>query len=164
MAHSPKTVSLKARQHSPARGIDLVLFEYLDRDNVGNAKLYGLDTGHQTEDQGVGPGTRSLTSPQWQLVVIIFYVRLVLFQVPGCIGYRIFSPSKVGNAAFQTYTQLMKPKVGSIWCLWMGRIEPPSMRCVQLCRRTCLQSLPRRFRRPLWNGNYILPFPLVSPN
>ncbi|KAL2858530.1 major facilitator superfamily domain-containing protein [Aspergillus pseudoustus] len=72
----------------------LYFFEYLDRGNVGNAKLYGLDSGHKTEDQGVGPGLSSLTSSQWQLVVMIFYVGLVLFQVPGCIGYRVFSPSK----------------------------------------------------------------------
>ncbi len=26
---------------------------------------------------------------------MIFYVGLVLFQVPGCIGYRVFPPSKV---------------------------------------------------------------------
>ena len=73
----------------------LYFFEYLDRGNVANAKLYGLDNGHNTSAQGVGPGTHSVTSSQWQLVVMIFYVGLVLFQVPGCIGYRVFSPSKV---------------------------------------------------------------------
>jgi hypothetical protein len=73
----------------------LYFFEYLDRGNIANARLYGLDEGHDTEGQGVGTGTKTLTSSQWQLVVMIFYVGLVLFQVPGCIGYRVFSPSKV---------------------------------------------------------------------
>lgn len=45
-------------------------------------------------DSGVGPGTKSLTAEQWQLVIMIFYVGLVLFQVPGTVGYRIFPPSK----------------------------------------------------------------------
>lgn len=76
----------------------MYFFEYLDRGNVANAKLYGLDTGHDSEGQGVGPGTNTLGASQWQLVVMIFYVGLVLFQVPGCIGYRVFSPSKVSTA------------------------------------------------------------------
>jgi hypothetical protein len=73
----------------------LYFFEYLDRGNIANAKLYGLDDGHDTDGQGAGPGTKTLTPSQWQLVVMIFYVGLILFQVPGCIGYRVFSPSKV---------------------------------------------------------------------
>ncbi|OAA66453.1 Major facilitator superfamily domain, general substrate transporter [Niveomyces insectorum RCEF 264] len=72
----------------------LYFFSYLDRGNVANAKLYGFDRGHKTVYGGVGPGLQSLTSPQWQLVVMIAYVGLVLFQVPGCIGYRVFPPSK----------------------------------------------------------------------
>lgn len=73
----------------------LYFFEYLDRGNVANAKLYGLDDGHDTPSQGVSAGITPLSSSQWQLVVMIFYVGLVLFQVPGCLGYRVFSPSKV---------------------------------------------------------------------
>lgn len=72
----------------------LYFFEYIDRGNIANAKLYGLDTGHDTAQKGVGPGKKSLTSPQWQLCIMIFYVGLILFQVPGCIGYRVFPPSK----------------------------------------------------------------------
>ncbi|KAH8879519.1 MFS general substrate transporter, partial [Thozetella sp. PMI_491] len=72
----------------------LYFFEYLDRGNIANAKLYGIDDGHDTANNGVGPGTSKLSATQWQLVVMIFYVGLVLCQVPGCIGYRIFSPSK----------------------------------------------------------------------
>ncbi len=60
-----------------------------------NAKLYGLDSGHDTAKGGVGSGKASLSSADWNLVLMVFYVGLVLCQVPGCIGYRVFSPSKV---------------------------------------------------------------------
>ncbi|OQV03025.1 hypothetical protein CLAIMM_08125 [Cladophialophora immunda] len=72
----------------------LYFFEYLDRGNIANAKLLGIDEGHGTPDNGVGPGTQELSATQWQAVIMIFYVGLILFQVPGCIGYRIFPPSK----------------------------------------------------------------------
>lgn len=72
----------------------LYFFEYLDRGNIANAKLYGYSNGHATYHHDIGPGDGKLSSTQWQLVVMIFYVGLVLFQVPGCIGYRIFPPSK----------------------------------------------------------------------
>lgn len=96
----------------------LYFFEYLDRGNIAvciglchsrinlqfgtltalllqNAKLYGYNKGHHTPASGIGPGEESLTATQWQLIIMIFYVGLVLFQVPGCIGYRVFPPSKV---------------------------------------------------------------------
>ncbi|KFZ11110.1 hypothetical protein V502_07748 [Pseudogymnoascus sp. VKM F-4520 (FW-2644)] len=60
-------------------------FEYLDRGNIA---------GRDTATGGVGVGKTPLNSTQWQLVIMIFYVGLVLFEVPGCIGYRIFPPSK----------------------------------------------------------------------
>ncbi|KAL9087867.1 MAG: hypothetical protein Q9165_006429 [Trypethelium subeluteriae] len=72
----------------------LYFFEYLDRGNVANAKLYGLDKGHDTSSGGVGPGKQSLSATQWEVVIMLFYVGLILFQVPGCIGYRLVSPSK----------------------------------------------------------------------
>ncbi|KAF2756434.1 MFS general substrate transporter [Pseudovirgaria hyperparasitica] len=72
----------------------LYFFEYLDRGNIANAKLLGLDKGHDTANEGVGPGRSTLSSIQWQTVIMIFYVGLVLCQVPGSIGYRIFPPSK----------------------------------------------------------------------
>lgn len=60
-----------------------------------NAKLLGIANGHDTPFDGVGPGTKALGTTQWQTVIMIFYVGLILFQVPGCIGYRMFPPSKV---------------------------------------------------------------------
>jgi hypothetical protein len=64
-----------------------------------NAKLYGYDKGHETLASGIGPGAKALSATQWQTVIMIFYVGLVLFQVPGCIGYRVFPPSKVRSDA-----------------------------------------------------------------
>jgi hypothetical protein len=97
----------------------LYFFEYLDRGNIAvggtqnlttsfghaktddkrlqNAKLYGYAEGHLTATQGAGNGHEPLSDSEWQLCVMMFYVGLVLFQVPGCIGYRIFPPSKVNS-------------------------------------------------------------------
>lgn len=72
-----------------------------------NAKLLGVANGQDTKDNGVGPGTHELTSVQWQTVVMIFYVGLILFQVPGCIGYRVFPPSKVRVAVSTDVRQLV---------------------------------------------------------
>lgn len=66
-----------------------------DTEVCQNAKLLGLANGHHTAKQGVGPGTKALSAEQWEVVIMIAYVGLILFQVPGCIGFRIFSPSKV---------------------------------------------------------------------
>lgn len=76
----------------------LYFFAYLDRGNVANAKLYGLANGHDTKYEGVGPGMKALSAEQWEVIIMIFFVGLILFQVPGCWGYRVFSPSKVGTA------------------------------------------------------------------
>ncbi|KUJ07654.1 MFS general substrate transporter [Mollisia scopiformis] len=72
----------------------LYFFEYLDRGNIANAKILGLNTGRATSQEGVGSGKKSLSGTQWQTVIMIFYVGLVLCQIPGCIGYRVFPPSK----------------------------------------------------------------------
>ncbi|OAK96736.1 MFS general substrate transporter [Phaeosphaeriaceae sp. SRC1lsM3a] len=72
----------------------LYFFEYLDRGNIANAKLYGYAAGHDTKNHGIGLGKHSLTDKQWQTIIMIFYVGLILCQVPGCIGYRVFPPSK----------------------------------------------------------------------
>ncbi|KAF2807539.1 MFS general substrate transporter [Mytilinidion resinicola] len=50
----------------------LYFFEYLDRGNIGNAKLYGFDDGHSTVSEGIGPGTKSLTPTQWQLTCVAY--------------------------------------------------------------------------------------------
>ncbi|KAH8697897.1 major facilitator superfamily domain-containing protein [Talaromyces proteolyticus] len=96
----------RARERAYMRKLDCIIlptisalyfFEYIDRGNIANAKLLGISEGHDTAKNGVGPGTESLNSTQWQTVVMIFYVGLVLFQVPGCLGYRVFPPSKTAT-------------------------------------------------------------------
>lgn len=123
----------------------LYFFEYLDRGNIANAKLYGLDSGHKSKTQGAGVGTKSLNPSQWQLVVMIFYVGLVLFQVPGCIGYRVFSPSKVRMSRRLVAKQnlLIIFTVDCLWCLWMGYRQSPSVHRLQLGRGTRLQNFHR---------------------
>jgi hypothetical protein len=81
----------------------LYFFEYLDRGNIANAKLLGIANGHGTTSDGVGPGKKALNATQWETVIMIFYVGLILFQVPGCIGYRIFPPSKVCQSSNQSH-------------------------------------------------------------
>jgi hypothetical protein len=44
---------------------------------------------------------------QWQTVIMIFNVGLVLFQVPGCIGYRVFPPSKVSALLYKMNDKLI---------------------------------------------------------
>ncbi|EED12602.1 conserved hypothetical protein [Talaromyces stipitatus ATCC 10500] len=46
----------------------LYFFEYLNRGNVGNAKLYGWDAGHNSEKEAVGLGAKSLSSSGLPLV------------------------------------------------------------------------------------------------
>ena len=62
-----------------------------------NAKLLGLSGGHNTSKGGVGPDKKTLTSTQWQTAIMIFYVGLVLFQVPGTIGKLASSHFKSGT-------------------------------------------------------------------
>lgn len=54
-----------------------------------NAKILGISNGRDTIDDGIGPGKKRLSGTQWQTIIMIFYVGLVLFQVPGCIGQYI---------------------------------------------------------------------------
>jgi len=98
-------------------------FAYLDRGNVAvcrpvtvisqlhlinrqNAKLLGLSAGHDTAKAGVGPGKLALSAKQWDVVIMITYVGLIMFQIPGCIGFRLFSPSRVRNLSIPTCPDL----------------------------------------------------------
>ncbi|KND91755.1 putative transporter [Tolypocladium ophioglossoides CBS 100239] len=51
----------------------LYFFEYLDRANVSNVRLYGYNKGKDTPSDGIGPGKKSLSPSLWQMVVMIFY-------------------------------------------------------------------------------------------
>jgi len=41
---------------------------------------------------------------------MIAYVGLILFQIPGCIGFRVFSPSKVSaSSLYISFSSLALP-------------------------------------------------------
>ncbi|KAL5339619.1 phosphoglycerate mutase-like protein [Aspergillus crustosus] len=60
----------------------LYLFSFLDRVNIGNARLYGLE-----EDLG-------LVGDQYQVTVSIFFVTYCLFEVPSNLVIKKFTPSR----------------------------------------------------------------------
>ncbi|OAA77952.1 Major facilitator superfamily domain, general substrate transporter [Akanthomyces lecanii RCEF 1005] len=60
----------------------LYLFSFLDRVNIGNARLYKLE-----EDLG-------LSSTQFQIAVSIFFVPYLLFEVPSNLVLKLFTPRR----------------------------------------------------------------------
>ncbi|RVX67115.1 hypothetical protein B0A52_08358 [Exophiala mesophila] len=60
----------------------LYLFSFLDRVNIGNARVYGME-------QSLG-----LTGSQFQLSVSIFFVTYVLFEIPSNMIIKKITPSK----------------------------------------------------------------------
>jgi sugar phosphate permease len=62
--------------------MSLYLFSFLDRVNIGNARLYGLE-----EDLG-------LSSSQFQVVVSILFVTYLLFEVPSNLVLKLFTPRR----------------------------------------------------------------------
>ncbi|KAL7792189.1 major facilitator superfamily domain-containing protein [Trichoderma afarasin] len=60
----------------------LYLFSFLDRVNIGNARLYGLE-----EDL-------SLSSEQFQVTVSILFVTYLLFEVPSNLVLKLFTPRR----------------------------------------------------------------------
>ncbi|KAH6896866.1 major facilitator superfamily domain-containing protein [Thelonectria olida] len=60
----------------------LYLFSFLDRVNIGNARLYGLE-----EDLG-------LSSEQFQVCVSILFVTYLLFEVPSNLVLKLFTPRR----------------------------------------------------------------------
>ncbi|KAK7210354.1 hypothetical protein V2G26_017532 [Clonostachys chloroleuca] len=58
----------------------LYLFSFLDRVNIGNARLYGLE-----EDL-------NLSSQQFQISVSILFVTYLLFEVPSNLVLKLFTP------------------------------------------------------------------------
>ncbi|KAK1248636.1 hypothetical protein MKX08_006856 [Trichoderma sp. CBMAI-0020] len=60
----------------------LYLFSFLDRVNIGNARLYGLE-----EDL-------HLSSEQFQVTVSIFFVTYLLFEVPSNLVLKLFTPRR----------------------------------------------------------------------
>ncbi|KAI9791511.1 MAG: hypothetical protein M1816_003855 [Peltula sp. TS41687] len=60
----------------------LYLLSFLDRVNIGNAKLYGLE-----EDLG-------LTGNQYQIATSVLFVSYVIFEVPSNLVLKRFKPSR----------------------------------------------------------------------
>ncbi|KAK4072678.1 uncharacterized protein Triagg1_5723 [Trichoderma aggressivum f. europaeum] len=60
----------------------LYLFSFLDRVNIGNARLYGLE-----EDL-------NLSSQQFQVAVSILFVTYLLFEVPSNLVLKLFTPRR----------------------------------------------------------------------
>lgn len=60
----------------------LYLFSFLDRVNIGNARLYGLE-----EDL-------NLSSNQFQVAVSILFVTYLLFEVPSNLVLKLFTPRR----------------------------------------------------------------------
>ncbi|OPB36461.1 MFS permease [Trichoderma guizhouense] len=60
----------------------LYLFSFLDRVNIGNARLYGLE-----EDL-------NLSSEQFQVTVSILFVTYLLFEVPSNLVLKLFTPRR----------------------------------------------------------------------
>ncbi|KAK8144484.1 hypothetical protein G3M48_005735, partial [Beauveria asiatica] len=60
----------------------LYLFSFLDRVNIGNARLYGLEQ------------DLHLSSSQFQVAVSIFFVPYLLFEVPSNLVLKLFTPRR----------------------------------------------------------------------
>lgn len=59
----------------------LFLLAFLDRTNIGNAKIQGLEDGLH------------LTGPQYNIALFIFFVPYILFEVPSNILLKKIAPS-----------------------------------------------------------------------
>jgi MFS family permease len=91
---------------------------FLDRVNIGNARLYGLEA-----DLG-------LTGSQYQTAVSLLFVTYVLVEVPSNLVLKKFTPSRwisiitVGWGIISTLTGIVQNFAGLVVCrLLMGLVE-----------------------------------------
>ncbi|CAO1598861.1 hypothetical protein XANCAGTX0491_002616 [Xanthoria calcicola] len=96
----------------------LYLFSFLDRVNIGNARLYGLE-----EDLG-------LTGNQYQTAVSILFVTYLLAEVPSNLVLKKFTPSRwisfitTAWGIIATLTGVTQSYAGLIVCrLLLGLVE-----------------------------------------
>ncbi|PMB68162.1 putative transporter [Beauveria bassiana] len=96
----------------------LYLFSFLDRVNIGNARLYGLE-----EDL-------NLSSSQFQVAVSIFFVPYLLFEVPSNLVLKLFTPRRwlallaVSWGLVATLSGLVTSYAGLLACrLVLGVVE-----------------------------------------
>ncbi len=96
----------------------LYLFSFLDRVNIGNAKLYGFQ-----EDLGI-------TSTQYSTAVSLLFVTYILLETPSTIMLKILRPSRfisfitVSWGVVATLSGLVQNYGGLIACrLILGALE-----------------------------------------
>ena len=96
----------------------LYLFSFLDRVNIGNARLYGLEA-----DLGLSPS-------QFQVAVSILFVTYLLFEVPSNLVLKLFTPRRwIAFIAFAwgvvaTCMGLVESYAGLVACrLLLGALE-----------------------------------------
>ncbi|KYK54721.1 putative MFS transporter [Drechmeria coniospora] len=96
----------------------LYLFSFLDRVNIGNARLYGLEA-----DLG-------LSSTQFQVAVSILFVTYLAFEVPSNLVLKRFTPRRwiafiaVAWGVIATLTGLVQSYAGLVACrLLLGVVE-----------------------------------------
>ncbi|KAH7361748.1 major facilitator superfamily domain-containing protein [Plectosphaerella cucumerina] len=89
--HSDDDAELRAREKALVRKVDLhviplvmllYLMSFLDRVNIGNARLYGLE-----KDLG-------LVGNQFQVAVSILFVTYIIFQIPSNLVLKRFTPRR----------------------------------------------------------------------
>ncbi|QUC20863.1 uncharacterized protein UV8b_05104 [Ustilaginoidea virens] len=98
--------------------MSLYLFSFVDRVNVGNARLYKLEA-----DLG-------LSSHQFQVVVSIFFVTYMLFEVPSNLVLKLFTPRRwiafitLSWGLVATLSGLVDSYAGLVACrLLLGALE-----------------------------------------
>jgi MFS family permease len=96
----------------------LYLLSFLDRVNIGNARLYHLE-----EDLGLNPS-------QWQVAVSILFVTYILSEVPSNLVLKKLTPSRwiafitVSWGIIATLTGIVQSYGGLIACrLMLGAVE-----------------------------------------
>ncbi|KAM5343556.1 hypothetical protein ACJ41O_012093 [Fusarium nematophilum] len=96
----------------------LYLLSFLDRVNIGNARLYGLE-----EDLG-------MEGDQYQLAVSVLFVTYVLSELPSNLVLKRFTPSRwlafitIGWGIVATLTGIVQSYAGLIACrLILGALE-----------------------------------------
>ena len=96
----------------------LYLFSFLDRVNIGNARLYGME-----KDLG-------LKGDQYQIAVSILFITYLLSEVPSNLVLKKFTPSRwisfitVSWGIIATLTGIVQNFTGLIVCrLLLGAVE-----------------------------------------
>ncbi|TDZ15215.1 putative transporter [Colletotrichum orbiculare MAFF 240422] len=113
-----KKLTRKLDTHLIPLVMALYLFSFLDRVNIGNARLYNLE-----QDLG-------LQGNQFQVAVSILFVTYIIFEVPSNLVLKLFTPSRwiafitVSWGIIATLTGLVESYGSLIACrLLLGAVE-----------------------------------------